>query len=104
MIRPRDQRRQDGTRVQSTAGICGKQGTASGTATRVEQAPKLDGSLNDPAWLTAPAIGDFRQQEPAEGQPATEKTEVRILYDKHDVYIGIVCFDSDSSKIVAKVH
>jgi hypothetical protein len=71
-------------------------------ATRVERAPELDGTLEDPEWKSATPISDFLQREPFEGQPPTEKTEVRILYDKHDVYFGIVCFDSDPSKIVAR--
>src|SRR5215470_6754393 len=49
-------------------------------AERVDRAPKLDGTLNDPLWQHARPIDDFRQQEPLEGQPATERTEVRILY------------------------
>src|SRR5207253_717026 len=44
---------------------------------------------------------NFLQREPFEGQPATEKTEVRILYSKHEVYFGITCFDSDPKRIVA---
>jgi hypothetical protein len=71
-------------------------------ATRIERAPELNGTLDDREWQLATPISDFLQREPFEGQTPTEKTEVRILYDKHDVYIGIVCFDSDSSKIVAK--
>ncbi len=71
-------------------------------ATRVERAPGLDGTLNDPEWQSATPISDFLQREPFEGQTPTEKTEVRILYDKHDVYFGIVCFDSDPNKIVAR--
>lgn len=70
-------------------------------ATRVDRAPRLDGTLDDPAWQTASPIGDFLQREPFEGQTPTEKTEVRVLYDKHDVYFGILCFDSDASNIVA---
>lgn len=70
-------------------------------ATRVERAPKLDGTLDDPEWQLATPIGNFLQREPFEGQTPTEKTEVRVLYDKHDVYFGILCFDSDPSKIVA---
>ena len=71
-------------------------------ATRVERAPGLDGTLNDPEWQSATPISDFLQREPFEGQTPTEKTEVRILHDKHDVYFGIVCFDSDPNKIVAR--
>jgi Domain of unknown function (DUF5916)/Carbohydrate family 9 binding domain-like len=71
-------------------------------ATRVERAPRLDGTLDDREWQSATPISGFLQREPFEGQAPTEKTEVRILYDKHDVYFGIVCFDSDPSKIVAR--
>jgi uncharacterized protein DUF5916/cellulose/xylan binding protein with CBM9 domain len=71
-------------------------------AIRVERAPGLDGTLNDPEWQSATPISGFLQREPFEGQAPTERTEVRILYDKHDVYFGIVCFDSDPNKIVAR--
>ena len=49
----------------------------------------------------APAIDNFLQREPFEGQPPTEKTEVRILYSKHEVYFGIRCLDSDANGIIA---
>lgn len=70
-------------------------------ATRVDHPPKLDGSLADPLWKTAEVIKDFRQREPKEGETATEKTEVRILYTRHAVYFGIHWYDSEPSRIVA---
>jgi hypothetical protein len=70
-------------------------------ATPTDKAPKLDGTLNDPLWQLAAPITDFRQREPDEGQAATEKTEVRILYTRHAVYFGIHCYDSEASRIVA---
>src|SRR5467141_15643 len=73
----------------------------SAEATPVEHAPKLDGTLNDPLWQSAKPITDFRQREPFEGKPPTEKTEVRILYTRHAVYFGIRCYDSQPSRIVA---
>jgi hypothetical protein len=71
-------------------------------ATRVEQAPRLDGTLNDPLWSKAEPITDFRQREPYEGQPPTEKTEVRILYTGSEVYFGIACFEPEAGKIAAR--
>ena len=71
------------------------------SASRIDGPPKLDGTLDDPAWQHATPIPNFLQREPFEGQTPTEKTEVRILYDKHQVYFGISCFDSDSKRIVA---
>ena len=70
-------------------------------AARAEHAPRIDGSLDDPIWQTAPLIGDFRQREPLETTPATEKTEVRILYDTHHIYLGIHCYDHAPDQIVA---
>lgn len=70
------------------------------TATRVERAPRLDGTLDDPEWQSARPITNFLQREPFEGQAPTEKTEGRILYDKHDVYFGVLCFDSDPKGII----
>src|SRR5215470_16624943 len=70
-------------------------------ASRVEQAPRLDGTLDDPLWQQATPIENFLQREPYEGQPPTEHTEVRILYGKHEVYFGITCSDSDAKGVVA---
>jgi hypothetical protein len=77
------------------------QAGATAEATRVEHPPKLDGTLDDPLWQSAKAVAEFRQQEPNEGETATEKTEVRILYTRNAVYFGIHCYDSDAKKIVA---
>ena len=70
-------------------------------AVRVDRAPVLDGTLSDPLWQQAQPFADFRQREPYEGRAPTEKTEVRILYTRHQVYFGITCYDSDPSGIVA---
>jgi hypothetical protein len=61
----------------------------------------LDGTLDDPLWVQATPISNFLQREPYKGQPPTERTEVRVLYNKHEVYFGITCFDSDPKGIVA---
>jgi len=70
-------------------------------AVRVAEAPPMDGTLDNPIWQTAEVISDFRQREPIETAPATERTEVRILYDAHHVYFGIHCYDQTPSAIVA---
>jgi len=70
-------------------------------ATRTDHPPKLDGSLNDPVWLTAKPITDFRQREPNEGEPATERTEVRILYTRREIFFGITCFESEAGHVMA---
>ena len=70
-------------------------------AVRVDRAPRLDGTLDDLLWQRAKPIANFRQKEPHEGEPSTERTEVRILYTRHAVYFGIHCYDSEPSKIIA---
>ena len=70
-------------------------------ATRAAHAPRMDGTLEDPLWQSAAPITDFRQREPLETVPATEKTEVRILYDARHIYFGIHCYDQTPSAIVA---
>jgi len=69
-------------------------------ATRTSEPPLIDGVLGDRAWQQATPVTDFVQAEPLEGQPATEKTEVRLLYDDTALYISVICFDSDPSQIV----
>jgi hypothetical protein len=76
-------------------------GARAAVAARAEQAPRLDGTLDDPIWQIAPPLDDFRQREPIETAPATEKTEVRILYDARHVYFGIHCYDPAPAEIVA---
>ena len=70
-------------------------------AVRVEHAPRLDGTIDDPLWREATPISEFLQREPFEGQSPTEKNEVRVLYTKSEVFFGVTCFDSAASGIVA---
>ncbi|MGE3189968.1 MAG: carbohydrate binding family 9 domain-containing protein, partial [Vicinamibacterales bacterium] len=64
-------------------------------------APTIDGKLDDEAWALAPVQGGFTQREPAFGQPASEKTEFRILYDDKKIYLGVWAWDDDPSGIIA---
>lgn len=73
----------------------------SGTAVAAVEAPTLDGDvLNDPAWASAPPITGFWQEQPTEGAPSTEKTEVRLLFTKDTLYIGAVMYDAEPDAIV----
>jgi hypothetical protein len=67
---------------------------------RTAHQPSLDGGADD-AWRSAPEISTFKQREPFEGTPATEKTSVRVLYDKRSLYFLIECYDSQPRRIVA---
>ncbi|HWI20304.1 MAG TPA: DUF5916 domain-containing protein, partial [Vicinamibacterales bacterium] len=64
------------------------------TAQRVNESLRIDGVLDEAAWASAPIVDRFVQQEPAEGQPATDRTEVRVLYDGGHLYIGVRAYSS----------
>ena len=61
----------------------------------------VDGVLDEAAWQTAQTIDTLRQREPDEGAPASERTQVRVLYSSTRLYVGITCFDSNPEAIVA---
>lgn len=63
----------------------------------------LDGHLDEPAWQAATPADRFTQREPKEGEPATERTEVRVLIGKEALYIGARLFDSEPRKIRSKL-
>ncbi|MEE8160738.1 MAG: carbohydrate binding family 9 domain-containing protein, partial [Acidobacteriota bacterium] len=70
-------------------------------ATKVEKAPDLDGEvLEDPAWASAKPASRFWQNTPDEGQPASERTEVRVIYTLDTIYFGVVCYDRDPDSII----
>ena len=72
----------------------------SATALRVQEALTIDGVLNEEVWQHTVPMTDFVQAEPLEGQPASERTEVRVLYDDVAIYIGVRLLDGDPSQIV----
>ena len=70
------------------------------TAWRAEQAITIDGILDEPVWQQAEPLTGFVQAEPLEGQPASERTVVRLLYDDEAVYVGVMLESSDSGQII----
>lgn len=72
------------------------------TALHIATKVQVDGVLDEPGWSQARKVSNFTQRELEEGQPATEKTEVAVLYDKNNLYIGLWAYDLDSEKIVAQ--
>jgi hypothetical protein len=65
--------------------------------------PEIDGLLDDAAWALAEIITDFIQRDPDEGEPATERTEVRVLYDDGAIYVAIRAYDSEPDKIIGQL-
>ncbi|MEO0513592.1 MAG: DUF5916 domain-containing protein [Planctomycetota bacterium] len=71
--------------------------------TRTGTRPKLDGRLDDPAWQAAAVLDTFTQVDPEEGDPPSQRTELRVLYDDNNLYVGFRCFDSEPDLIRATV-
>src|SRR5690242_8425191 len=60
----------------------------------------LDGRLDEPIWKRAEPAADFRQSDPVNGAPATERTEIRIVFDREHLYIGAELYDSDPKGLI----
>jgi hypothetical protein len=70
-------------------------------AIRIAQPLQLDGRLDENVYQTTPAVSGFVQQEPDEGEPATEATDVWVLFDDENLYISARMWDSQPERIVA---
>lgn len=88
------------------------QGPAPGAVRRTAQvgriaeaaAPRIDGHLEDPCWADAPAIGELTMVEPWEGRAPTQRTVVKLLHDRHNLYIALSCFDDRPDEIRASMR
>ena len=60
----------------------------------------LDGRLDEPVWQRAVPATDFVQQDPVNGGTPTERTEVRIVFDRERLYMGVTCFDSEPDRLL----
>jgi len=68
-----------------------------------ESAIVLDGSLSEAGWSAATSTSDFTQREPDEGAAATERTEVRVLYDDDALYVGARLYDRSPDSVMAQL-
>ncbi|MFH1263231.1 MAG: DUF5916 domain-containing protein [Pseudomonadota bacterium] len=69
---------------------------------RTAEPIRIDGVLDEAAWGTAPIGSNFIQREPFVGQPESERTEFRVLYDDENLYFGITLYDREPGKILAR--
>ncbi len=60
----------------------------------------LDGRLDEPFWKHIAPAKAFRQREPNEGAPARQSTEVRITYNRNNLYLGVLLYDSNPDGII----
>jgi hypothetical protein len=70
-------------------------------AIRIDNPPALDGLLSDDAWTHSTSFSAFKMVLPTTGADPSERTELRIVFDASDLYIGVLCSDREPSKIAA---
>ena len=58
----------------------------------------LDGRLDEPMWAQATPAANFIQIDPQNGQPPTEQTEVRIVFNRDSLYMGVTCYDDEPDR------
>jgi hypothetical protein len=68
-------------------------------AFRTDEPIVLDGRLNEKVWKNPPTNG-FTQNDPKDGEPSTEKTDVWVAYDDKALYVAAYCHDSDPKGII----
>ena len=75
-------------------------GRATIRAVRLTAPIRVDGRLDEAVYASVPPISDFIQTEPLEGSPATEKTELWVLFDHNNVYVVARCWESHPERMV----
>jgi hypothetical protein len=64
----------------------------------------LDGVLDEPAWSRAVSAGEFIMQDPVLGGTPTESTEVRVVFNRDHLYMGVICHDSEPGKLLGNTR
>src|SRR4051812_26558990 len=70
-------------------------------AIRLEAPLKIDGKLDEPLYTSDLPISDFVQNEPKSGEPATEKTDVWVSFDRNNVYVSVRAWETHPERIIA---
>ena len=70
---------------------------------RFQSSIKIDGDLSEIVWQTAPISSGFTQFEPSPGIPASQKSEVRVIYDNKAIYIGALLRDEQPDQILRQL-
>ena len=73
----------------------------SAVVTAIDTDIVIDGSLDEAPWRQSPKIGELVQRIPRAGARPTERTEVTLLHDKDNLYIGVMCYDSEPDRVLA---
>src|SRR5438132_1311661 len=69
-------------------------------ALRVREPVRVDGVLDEPAWMRADSLIELHQKDPVEGAPATQRTVVRVLAAEGGLYVGAWMYDDRPAGLV----
>ena len=72
----------------------------SAVVTATTTAITIDGALDEEAWRSAPTIGALIQRQPNVGEPPTERTDIILLHDRDNLYIGVVAYDTEPDRVI----
>ncbi|MGC8824285.1 MAG: DUF5916 domain-containing protein [Bacteroidales bacterium] len=67
---------------------------------RIDSPPQIDGKLDDECWKIGRWSEDFVQYAPQEGAKASQRTQVKVLYDDKNIYVAFKCYDTEPDKIM----
>jgi hypothetical protein len=86
--------------AQQTGPAAENGGRRSIRATRMNagEAIEMDGRFDEPVWQRAEPADNFVQIDPDNGQAPTEPTDVRVIFDRDALYIGVTAIDSEPDK------
>ncbi len=84
---------------QSTPAAAAGDSTRAAVAIRAEHAPVIDGKDDDAVWRAAPAVSSFREHDPVQDADPRFRTEFKIAYDSHNIYVFVRAFDNDPKAI-----
>jgi hypothetical protein len=74
--------------------------TRSAVVTAIATAITIDGALDEDAWRLAPTIGALVQRQPNVGEPPTERTDIILLHDRDNLYIGVMAYDTEPDRVI----
>jgi len=72
-------------------------------ASRITSPIRIDGILDEELWKLAAPVTEFTQRDPDEGKPATERSEIRVVYDDEALYFGCMFYDNEPEQIVSRL-
>jgi hypothetical protein len=90
-------------RASAPADVVEGKGSPSFSIPRIEAQVLIDGRLDEPAWAKATRLGGFSEYQPADGRPASERTEVLIWFSPKALHIGVIAHDSVPGSVRATV-